>query len=178
MVRRNRSAMVKVKICGITNWTDARTAVEHGADFLGFNFYRKSPRYVAPAVAARIVKKLPRRVKAVGVFVNEPEADILGIARQVKLRRLQLHGDESPEAVERLQREFAVIKAIRVRGSALSSKLKGFAKADALLLDGFDRRQYGGTGKTFDWKVLRRATVRQNVFLAGGLTAENVAEAI
>ncbi len=170
--------MVKVKICGITNWTDARTAVEHGADFLGFNFYPKSPRYIAPAAAARIVKRLPKRVKAVGVFVNEPEADVLRIARRVKLNQLQLHGDESPEIVERLQREFPVIKAIQVRGSALSSRLNGFAKADALLLDGFDRKQYGGTGKTFDWQVLRRATLRQNVFLAGGLTAENVAEAI
>src|SRR5271163_3164672 len=122
--------MVKVKICGITNLADAQTAVKHGADFLGFNFYRKSPRYVAPAVAARIIKRLPRRVKAVGVFVNGPEADILDIARRVKLNQLQLHGDESPEAVGRLQREFPVIKAIRVRGGRLSSQLKGFAKAD------------------------------------------------
>src|SRR6202041_3698555 len=170
--------MVKVKICGITNLADAQTAVKHGADFLGFNFYRKSPRYVAPAVAARIVKRLPKRVKAFGVFVNEPEADVLRIAHQVKLQQLQLHGDESPETVERLQREFAVMKAIPVRGNRLSSQLKGFAKADALLLDGFDGKKYGGTGKTFDWKVLRRAPVRQQVFLAGGLTAKNVREAI
>jgi phosphoribosylanthranilate isomerase len=170
--------MVKVKICGITNWTDARLAVENGADFLGFNFYRKSPRYVRPVVAARIVKRLPKRVEAVGVFVNEPEADVLRIARQVKLKQLQLHGDESRDTVERLRREFPVIKAIRVRGNGLSSQLKGFAKADALLLDGFDGKQYGGTGKTFDWKLLRRAAPRQNVFMAGGLTAENVAEAI
>jgi phosphoribosylanthranilate isomerase len=157
---------------------DARTAVENGADFLGFNFYRKSPRYVAPAVAARIVKRLAKRVKAVGVFVNEPEADVLRIARQVKLHQLQLHGNESPETVKRLRREFPVVKAIRVRGNGLTSQLKGFAKADALLLDGFDGKQHGGTGKTFDWNVLRRAALRQNVFLAGGLTAENVAEAI
>jgi phosphoribosylanthranilate isomerase len=170
--------MVKVKICGITNLTDARRAVKHGADFLGFNFYHKSPRYISPAAAARIVQKLPRRVKAVGVFVNENESDVLRIARQVKLNQLQLHGDESPESVERLRREFPVIKAIRVRDNGLSLQLKGLAKADAVLLDGFDGKQYGGTGKTFDWTVLRRATVRQRVFLAGGLTAENVGEAI
>ena len=170
--------MVKVKICGITNLTDARRAVKHGADFLGFNFYHKSPRYISPAAAARIVQKLPRRVRAVGVFVNENEGDVLRIAHQVKLHQLQLHGDESPESVERLRRDFPVIKAIRVRNSRLASQLKGFAKADALLLDGFDGKQYGGTGKTFDWEVLRRATVRQKVFLAGGLTAKNVREAI
>jgi phosphoribosylanthranilate isomerase len=170
--------MVKVKICGITNLADARRAVKHGADFLGFNFYHQSPRYISPAAAARIIQKLPRGVGAVGVFVNENEADVLRIARQAKLHQLQLHGDESPESVERLRLEFPVIKAIRVRGSGLSSQLKGLAKADAILLDGFDGKQYGGTGKTFDWTVLRRATVRQNVFLAGGLTAENVGEAI
>src|ERR1700722_5095284 len=157
--------MVRVKICGITNLTDARRAVKHGADFLGFNFYHKSPRYISPAAAARIVQKLPRGVRAVGVFVNENEGDVLRIARRVKLHQLQLHGDESPEIVERLQREFPVIKAIQARGSALSSRWNGFAKADALLLDGCDGKQYGGTGKTFDWQVLRRATLRQNVFL-------------
>ena len=84
--------MVKVKICGITNWTDARHAVESGADFLGFNFYRGSSRYIAPAKARRIIEKLPNRILAVGVFVNANEEEIREIARSVGLDQLQLHG--------------------------------------------------------------------------------------
>ena len=92
-------AKVKVKICGITNWTDARRAVEAGAQFLGFNFYRPSPRYIQPAAARRIIRRLPDGIAAVGVFVNESEANMLAIARRVGLDYLQLHGDEPPEQV-------------------------------------------------------------------------------
>lgn len=170
--------MVKVKICGITNWVDAKAAVESGANLLGFNFYRKSPRYIAPAAAAHIIRRLPKSVRAVGVFVNEPEAAILKTARLAGLDELQLHGDESPELVERLSAEFPVIKAIRVRGSLRAPQLRRFGKADAVLLDGFDAKQYGGTGKTFDWRLVQRAGLKTRVFLAGGLTAENVQKAI
>jgi phosphoribosylanthranilate isomerase len=170
--------MVKVKICGITNWADARKAVEEGANFLGFNFFRKSPRYITPAAARRIISRLPKRTKAVGVFVNETEANILATARWAGLQRLQLHGDESPEMVKRLRREFPVIKAIRVRSGLQLSQLNRFAKADALLLDGFDGKHYGGTGKTFAWRVVRRVSVKRKLFLAGGLTPENVHDAI
>lgn len=85
--------MVKVKICGITNWTDAKRAVDGGAELLGFNFYEGSPRYITPAKARRIVRRLPRGVSSVGVFVNETERKMLDIARQVGLDYLQLHGD-------------------------------------------------------------------------------------
>ena len=169
---------VKVKICGITNWTDARRAVEAGAQFLGFNFYKPSPRYITPAAARRIVRRLPKRITAVGVFVNEPEENMLAIARRVGLDYLQLHGDESPEAVSRLKRKLPVIKAIRVRDSFGPAQLASFSRAFALLLDGFDFRQYGGTGKTFNWKLARNSNRARRVFLAGGLTPENVAEAI
>ncbi|HEY0702337.1 MAG TPA: phosphoribosylanthranilate isomerase [Candidatus Acidoferrales bacterium] len=170
--------MVKVKICGITNWADAKAAVEGGANLLGFNFYRKSPRYIAPAAAARIIRRLPAKVQAVGVFVNEPEVSILATARRAGLHVLQLHGDESPALVESLSAEFPVIKALRVRGSLRASQLRRFGKAEALLLDGFDGKQYGGTGKSFDWRLVQRAGVKTKIFLAGGLTAENVREAI
>ncbi|MGH9744955.1 MAG: phosphoribosylanthranilate isomerase [Candidatus Acidiferrales bacterium] len=169
---------VKVKICGITNWTDARRAVEAGAQFLGFNFYRPSPRYIAPAAARRIVRRLPKGITSVGVFVNEPEENMLAIARKVGLDCLQLHGDESPELVSRLKRKLPVIKAIRVRASFRPAQLSSFKRAFALLLDGFDFRQYGGTGKTFNWKLARNSNRTRRVFLAGGLTPENVAEAI
>jgi len=171
-------AKVKVKICGITNWTDAKRAVEGGAEFLGFNFYTGSARYVTPAKARRIVARLPKGVSAVGVFVNETEEKIMEIARKVKLDRLQLHGDESAEMVARLGRSFPVIKAIRVRKSLRAAELRLFPSASALLLDGFDRGQRGGTGKTFDWKIARRVKTGARIFLAGGLTPENVGEAI
>lgn len=171
-------ARVKVKICGITNWTDARRAVEAGADFLGFNFYRKSPRYVAPSRAREIVRRLPKGVRAVGIFVNEPEEKILRIAREVKLDFLQLHGDESPESVSRLARHFPVIKAARIQNGCLPAQLARFRRARAVLLDGFKTGFYGGAGKTFDWKIARRASSARPVFLAGGLAPENVARAI
>jgi phosphoribosylanthranilate isomerase len=170
--------MVKVKICGITNWADAKAAVEAGANLLGFNFYRKSPRYISPVTAARIIGRLPKRVRTVGVFVNEPEESILATARRAGLDELQLHGDESPAVVERLSVEFPVIKAIRVRGPLRASQLEKFGKADAILLDGFDAKQYGGTGKTFDWRLVRRAGLQTRLFLAGGLNVGNVQEAI
>jgi phosphoribosylanthranilate isomerase len=173
-----KRSKAKVKICGITNWPDARRAVEAGADFLGFNFYAGSPRYVAPAKARRIVKRLPKWVGAVGVFVNESEEKMRGIARSVGLGQLQLHGDESPALVRRLSRSFSVIKAVRVRKSLRAAQLRRFKDAKALLLDSFDATQRGGTGKAFDWNAARRVNCGAKIFLAGGITPENVAEAI
>jgi phosphoribosylanthranilate isomerase len=170
--------MVKVKICGITNWADAKRAVESGADLLGFNFYKGSPRYVSPAKARQIVRRLPKGVSAVGVFVDEPESKMLEIARTVGLDQLQLHGDESPALVARLGRSIGVIKALRVRKTLRAGQVKSYRGASAILLDGFDRRARGGTGKAFDWKIARRAGRQGRIFLAGGLTPENVGEAI
>jgi phosphoribosylanthranilate isomerase len=171
-------AKVKVKICGITNWTDARRAVEAGAQFLGFNFYRPSPRYIQLAAARRIIRRLPDGIAAVGVFVNESEENMLAIAQRVGLDYLQLHGDEPPEQVARLKREIAVIKAIRVRDSFRPRQLDSFGHASAILLDGFDVHRHGGTGKTFDWNLARGSNGSRRIFLAGGLTPENVGEAI
>jgi len=171
-------ARVRVKICGITNWSDARRAIEDGADLLGFNFYARSPRYIKPASAKRIVRRLPKKVLAVGVFVNESEPKMLEIAHAVGLDALQLHGDEPPEMVARLKEKFPVIKAMRVRKSLGAREIGRFKGASAVLLDGFDSRRRGGTGKTFDWDVARRAGRYGRVFLAGGLTPENIGEAI
>jgi phosphoribosylanthranilate isomerase len=170
--------MVMVKICGITNGTDARRAVEAGADFLGFNFYPKSPRYIEPTKARQIARRLPAKVSVVGVFVNESEKTMLEIARTVGLDFLQLHGDESPEMVSRLKRTLPVIKAIRVQKSFRQANVARFGRSDALLLDGFDAHQRGGTGKTFAWGIARRAKRYGRIFLAGGLKPENVADAI
>jgi phosphoribosylanthranilate isomerase len=171
-------AKVKVKICGITNWVDARRAVAEGAELLGFNFYAGSPRYVEPAKAKKIVRRLPKEISVVGVFVNESEQKMLEIARAVGLDTLQLHGDETPAMVARLKRSFPVIKVIRVKKSSAVGRMERYKVATALLLDGFDARQRGGTGKTFDWEVARRAKKHGRIFLAGGLTPENVREAI
>jgi phosphoribosylanthranilate isomerase len=169
---------VKVKICGITNWPDARRAVEAGADFLGFNFYPPSPRYITPAKARRIVQRLPKEICAVGVFVNESEDKILDIASTVGFVHLQLHGDESPATVGRLSRIFPVMKAIRVRKSFRPAQLARFKHAQAFLLDCFDANHWGGTGKTFDWRLVPRKKGDARIFLAGGITPENVGDAI
>ena len=171
--------MVKVKICGITNWGDARRAVESGADLLGFNFVRTSPRYITPSKARRIVKKLPAKVSAVGVFQNESEERMLAIAQSVGLDQLQLHGDETPEEVARLRRHMHVIKALRVKKPFRAAQMAGYKRADAILLDAYSRKARGGTGKTFDWRIARQAQrAGRRIFLAGGLTPENVGEAI
>ena len=169
---------VKVKICGITNWTDARRAIAGGANFLGFNFYSGSPRYIEPVKARKIVERLPKSISTVGVFVNETEDKILEIARSVGLHYLQLHGNESAATVAHLKRSLPVIKAIRVQRPFRASQLGRFKNANGLLLDGFDSTQWGGTGRTFDWKVAKRAAARRRIFLAGGLTPGNVAQAI
>lgn len=172
---------VKVKICGITNWADARCACAAGADLLGFNFYPRSSRYIDPARAQSIVRRLRSTVTTVGIFVNEPEENLIRTARAVGLKYVQLHGEETPATVSRLRSALGavkIIKAIRVRRSSDVKKAQHFHDASAVLLDGFDARRRGGAGKAFDWSLAARANGRQRVFLAGGLTPENVAEAI
>jgi len=171
-------ARVKVKICGITNWRDAKRAAEAGADFLGFNFYPGSPRYIEPAKARKIVRRLPKGIAVVGVFQNESEHKVRDIARRAGLGYLQLHGDEPPDMVMRLGRSWRVIKALRVGKSFRPARLGRYKMAAALLLDGFDRHRRGGTGKTFDWKFARQAKRYGRIFLAGGLNPENVGEAV
>lgn len=170
--------MVKVKICGITNWADAQRAVRAGADALGFNFYAPSPRYIAPAEARKIIRRLPRRVRAVGVFVNAPVDVTLKIARAADLDILQLHGEETPQAVKALAQFFPVVKAFRVHRGFRPAQLARYRAAMAFLLDGFDAEWRGGTGKVFDWRLARAAKRYGPVILAGGITPANVAQAI
>lgn len=168
----------RVKICGITNWPDARLAVDLGAAFLGFNFYVKSPRYIEPRAARRIAQRLPRHVEAVGIFVNEPDDFVAELAEYTKVGFVQLHGAESPRTVAALADLCGVIKAFRVRPGFRAASLARYADAAAILLDGFDRARRGGTGKAFDWRIARAAKKYGFIFLAGGLTPENVADAI
>ncbi|HKC65680.1 MAG TPA: phosphoribosylanthranilate isomerase [Pyrinomonadaceae bacterium] len=170
--------MVFVKICGITNLEDALFATRAGADALGFNFYKRSPRYIAPTDARNIVKQLPDSTMSVGVFVNEgnPES-VERIADEVGLKAVQLHGDESPEYCRALKDRF-VIKALRVGEGFDLQSVKEF-EADAILIDAFAGDVRGGTGRTVDWNIARKVSeLVPKLFLAGGLSPENVSEAL
>ncbi|HEX5833490.1 MAG TPA: phosphoribosylanthranilate isomerase [Pyrinomonadaceae bacterium] len=166
--------MTLVKICGITNLVDARAAVDAGADLLGFNFYRPSPRYIAPPDARKIIGQLPETVLKVGVFVNEGLHSVVRIATEARLSAVQLHGDESPEYC----RELAETYVIKAFGAGDNLNLEAY-DVDAIMLDTKDDLLHGGTGRTFDWSIAQRTNRSvPKLFLAGGLSPENVAEAI
>jgi phosphoribosylanthranilate isomerase len=170
--------MVLVKICGLTNLEDALVAVEAGAGALGFNFYRRSPRYIAPEEARRIVEQLPSGILTVGVFVNEESPEqVARLADAARVEAVQLHGDETPEYCRALRDHF-VIKALRVGEDFVPERAAEY-EADAIMLDAFDRRARGGTGRIFDWRLASKTReLVSQMYLAGGLSPENVAEAI
>jgi len=170
--------MIRVKICGITNATDALAAIEAGANLLGFNFYEKSPRYIAEIEAAKIRPQLPRKVEAVGIFVNASAADVTALCKLLKLNAAQLHGDETPETVAEVCRTVPAWKAFRVEPDFHLRTLDEYPGAFAFLFDAAHTGQYGGTGRTTDWDVARRAAAGHRIILAGGLKVENVAAAV
>jgi len=170
--------MVRVKICGITNAADAHAAVDAGANLLGFNFYQKSARFLTESAAAKIRAQLPKNVEAVGIFVNAPAADIAALCNALKLDAAQLHGDEPPEAVAELGRSVPVIKAFRVEPDFPLKTLEEYRGAFAFLFDAAHTGQYGGTGRTTDWDLARRAAKDHRIILAGGLKVENVTAAV
>jgi phosphoribosylanthranilate isomerase len=170
--------MVLVKICGITNFSDAQAAVDAGANALGLNFYPRSPRFIAKADAARIRIRLPEDVESVGVFVNAAAAEVAAMYRDVRFSAAQLHGNETPELVAELSHMLKVIKAFGVAADFPLEKLEEFRGACAFLLDAAQAGQYGGTGHTTDWAVARKAVATHRIILAGGLKVENVGEAI
>ncbi len=168
--------IVKVKICGITNYEDAVAALDMGADLLGFNFYPKSPRFIQADKAAEIISKLPGFVDTVGVFVNAPIEQIHKTRSLCHLDWVQLHGDEDPAFCQQfLSHSVKTMKAIRVKDqSDIEQAEKYFT--DAVLLDAFDPAKYGGTGLTFDWNVIGHMGKR--IFLAGGINPDNAADAV
>jgi phosphoribosylanthranilate isomerase len=170
--------MLKVKICGITNFDDAAMAAGLGANALGFIFASVSPRNIEPATAKEIIKRLPPFIKTVGVFVNEEIDKIRCIATSCGLDAIQLHGDETPEICEALMPR--TIKAIRVKDDFDTSHLLSYrGKVRAFLLDTYSEKAVGGTGKTFNWdKAIEINSIGIPVILAGGLTPSNIAEAI
>lgn len=168
--------IVKVKICGITNYDDAMAATDLGADILGFNFYPKSPRYILPEDVVKIIDRLPAFVDVAGVFVNAPFEQIHRIMEDCQLGWVQLHGDETSKFCRQFQTlNVKIIKAIRVKSKADIDTAETFS-TDAVLLDAFDPKKYGGTGLSFDWNIVGHIATR--VFLAGGINPDNAVKAI
>ena len=179
MISTTMNPSMKVKICGITNAEDAQVAVLAGADALGFVFYSKSPRFVEPKVAKQIISGLPPFVLPIGVFVNEEPKVVRNVMEECGLALAQLHGDETPAYCESLERP--VLRGIRLRdrGSFLAmAEYKGRAGVRGFVVDAFSESAYGGTGKTTEWDLAVEAARAAPILLAGGLTPENVQEAI
>lgn len=171
--------MIAVKICGITNEEDALVAVEEGADALGFIMYRKSPRYVDAATAKRIIARLPPFVVPVGVFVNEEANIVRDLVDRCGFGLAQLHGDEPATYCQDLGRP--AMKAVRLkdRGTFLAlAEFHGRANVRGFVVDAFSDQAYGGTGQTVDWSLAAEVARSSPVLLAGGLTPDNVADAI
>ena len=166
----------RVKICGITSIEDAQIAVNAGASALGFIFYKKSPRYVSPSKVRPIVEALPPFVTPVGVFVNGSEHAVRDICRLARVATVQFHGEESPGYCKRFN-HFKIIKAFRV-SDVFDFKSVLRYKVDAYLFDTFQEETPGGTGKTFNWELLKNYKFDRPVILSGGLNPENVRPAI
>ena len=167
--------MIRVKICGITRAEDALVAAEAGADAVGFNFWPSSKRFIAPEDAKAIVDALPPFVTPVGVFVNSTEEEILEALSKSGCTAIQLHGDESPGFVRVFSRP--VIKAFWIATDADIAHIADYTDC-ACLLDTLTRGSYGGSGKTGDWDLAAKVAQAHRVILAGGLTPDNVAEAV
>jgi phosphoribosylanthranilate isomerase len=169
--------MTQVKICGITRLADALVAIDLGAAALGFNFYPRSPRYISIRQASQILEKLPPFVTKIGVVVNfGPAREIRRLASALGLNGIQLHGNESSDMALALK-PLMVVKALRVTDDFKATALQHHP-ASAILLDGFEPGKFGGTGKTIDWTLARRASRFHRIIVSGGLTPSNVGEAI
>ncbi|MBD3418681.1 MAG: phosphoribosylanthranilate isomerase [Chitinivibrionales bacterium] len=167
---------VKIKICGITRYDDARIAANLGTDAVGFIFYHRSPRALAPAAAHEIIRQLPPFISKVGVFVNETVEHIVAVARAAGLDTIQLHGNESPHYCEQVP--YPVIKAFSIDAQTDISLLNGY-DTSGFLLDTWDEQRRGGTGKTFDWTIAEKAMRKfGRIILAGGLGPINLKDAL
>jgi phosphoribosylanthranilate isomerase len=170
--------MVQVKICGITNLGDARAACDLGAYALGLNFYEKSPRVISPAAAWNIRRRLPSAIQAVGVFVNWKPTAVIALCTSLQLSAAQLHGDESLKDAMACSKTLPVIKAFRIPPSISPARFAKFPRGTQFLLDAAKPGQYGGSGRIANWAIARRIAAARPIILAGGLTPDNVADAI
>ena len=166
---------MKVKICGITNIDDALYAAELGADALGFIFVKSSPRFVTPKAARKIIQELPPFIVPVGVFVDVPKEEIVEMIEQTGIKFVQLHGNETPEQLAGFP--VSVYKSFRV-DSSFNPEILSRYKGSAYLLDTKISGELGGTGKTFNWEIAVKAKKYGRIILAGGLTPENIIDAV
>ncbi len=172
----------RIKICGITRIEDAQAAVNAGVDALGFIFYPKSPRNIDPKSARKIIDQLPPFVNVVGVFVDKNREELEEIIQYCRLEYVQLHGNESPKYCERVVRFAApcqVLKAFRV-GVETDNEAFGLYNEHTrgFLLDTYEKGKVGGTGNSFDWSLISRLDIQKPYILAGGLSKDNIVQAI
>jgi phosphoribosylanthranilate isomerase len=167
--------MVRIKICGITNKEDALLAVDMGTNALGFIFYKESKRYIEPDSALGIISNLPPFVTTVGIFVNQDLDEIINIRDKVGFDIFQLHGDESPSFCKQLGKN--VIKTIRVEDNLNPEEIAPYS-VHAILFDSYSTKDFGGTGESFSWQILKDFDRSKTIILSGGLTPENVTQAI
>jgi phosphoribosylanthranilate isomerase len=169
---------VQIKICGVTNVKDAEACAELGASMIGFNFYPKSPRYIEPKIARRIIEAIPSGVCPVGVFVDASAEEIRNIADVAGVRCVQLHGCTSPDICRELAREFRVIRAFSTDSNFRPEEIPLFGDC-SVLIDAHHPKLRGGTGLTCDWLAARTTrSLARFLILSGGLTEENVGQAI
>jgi phosphoribosylanthranilate isomerase len=168
--------MVRVKICGITSKGDALSAAEQGADAVGFVFYKRSPRYIDPAEAGKIIAAMPPFVTPVGVFADDDEDSVKYSVNESGVAVLQFHGSEKPGYCDSFGMPY--VKAFRVRGMESLEGMELYHNAAAFLLDAYSEKELGGTGTSFNWDSAVFAKKYGRIILAGGLTPLNVAEAV
>lgn len=170
--------MVKVKICGMTDLRDALKAHEMGADFVGFIFFKESPRHVEPEHARVIIEDLPKDLIKVGLFFNQDLEVVRDEAKKCHIDILQLHGDESPEYCSELKKDFKIIKSFKVKNLSSIEGIDDYEDVDYYLFDTYVKGIPGGTGLSFNWDILKGREFKKPIFLAGGLKPENVGEAV
>ena len=167
---------MKIKICGITNLDDARKCQKLGVNYLGFIFYKKSPRFINYSNAKKIIAGLNSKVQKVGVFVNTDSSEINIISRDIGLDYVQLHGNESEKDIFKIK--LPCIKALDGNSKSLSKNINMFKNAKYLLLDNISKNIKGGSGNKFDWNNLKNIDNKKNIILSGGLNQENILDAI
>lgn len=171
------NSRTRIKFCGITSVEDARSAVSAGADAIGLVFHPDSPRHVSPAQACAIAAAVPALVSVVGLFVNPTSEQVREVLQQVRIDLLQFHGDEGQDFCAGFGRPW--MKALRVKPEMdVTGTIANYPKATAVLLDAWHPQVAGGSGEGFDWNLIEASLPRERLVLAGGLDADNVADAI